>query len=420
MREDSGRIVITGMGVVSCFGHNVEHFYDQLLKGVSGVRPIDVFPCEDLPVRFGAPVQHFNPEDFLDKKQARRVDSCISYGVAAGKLALEMAGLLTEGERAPLDKTKVGVLIGSGMGGMQTFVEGVETLKEKGHRRVTPFFVPYILTNMPGALLSIEMGFQGPNYSISTACATANYSIVAAANHIRQGHADVMVCGGVEASMNRMCFAGFAAIKAISQRADDCQGASRPWDVTRDGFVIGEGAGVIVLERLEHALARGATIIAEYLGGYVASDAHHMTEPLPCGSGVAFCMEKAIADAGVKKDDINYINAHATSTPVGDLCEIRAMKKVFGTSMADKVVNGTKSMIGHALGAAAGLEMVATLMAIKTKKVHPTINVTQREPELEGIDIAAGKAKDLDIRVGMSNSFGFGGHNSSVLVAPYR
>jgi 3-oxoacyl-[acyl-carrier-protein] synthase II len=420
MKKDKRRIVITGMGVVSCFGHDVEKFYDQLLAGVSGVRPIDHFPCEDLPVRFGAPVQHFNAEDFLDKKQARRVDSCISYGVAAGKLALQMAQLFTQEERSRLDKSRAGVIIGSGMGGMQTFVEGVETLKDKGWRRVTPFFVPYILTNMPGAILSIEMGFQGPNYSISTACATANYSMIAAANHIRQGHADVMVCGGVEASMNRMCYAGFAAIKAISHRNEDCQRASRPWDITRDGFVIGEGAGVIVLESLEHALARGVPIIGEYMGGYVASDGYHMTEPLPCGTGVAYCMEKAIDDAGIKKDDINYINAHATSTPVGDLCEIRAIKKVFSSSIAGKMVNGTKSMIGHALGAAAGLEIVATLMAIKRKKVHPTINVSQPESELEGIDIVLGKAKDLDIRVAMSNSFGFGGHNSSVLVAPYN
>ncbi len=418
MKQGKKRIVITGAGVVSCFGHDVEKFYDQLLAGVSGVKLIDEFPCEDLPVRFGAPVRDFNPEDFLDKKQARRVDSCISYGVAAGKLALKMAGLLTEEEQKGLDKSRVGVIVGSGMGGMQTFVQGVETLFEKGHRRVTPFFVPYIITNMPGALLSIEMGFQGPNYSISTACATANYSIIAAANHIRSGHADVMVCGGVEASMNRMCFAGFAAIKAISDRNDDCQKASRPWDVNRDGFVIGEGAGVIVLETLEHALARGANIIAEYKGGYVASDAHHMTEPLPCGSGVAQCMELAIQDAGVLKEDINYINAHATSTPVGDLCEIRALKKVF-PSMKGILVNGTKSMIGHALGAAAGLEMVATLMAIKRNKVHPTINVIDPEAELDGIDIVLGKARDHNIRLAMSNSFGFGGHNSSVIIAPY-
>ncbi|MBM3201586.1 MAG: beta-ketoacyl-ACP synthase II [Chlamydiae bacterium] len=413
------RIVITGMGVVSCFGHDVEKFYNHLLSGESGVQMINKFFCEDLPVRFGAAVTGFNPEDFLDKKQARRVDECISFGVAAGKLALQMANLYTEEERSCLDKSKIGVLIGSGMGGMQTFVEGVETLKDKGPRRVTPFFVPYILTNMPGALLSIEMGFQGPTYSISTACATANYSIVAAANHIQAGHADVMVCGGVEASMNRMCYAGFAAIKAISQRNDEPQKASRPWDVTRDGFVIGEGAGVIVLETLEHALARKANIIAEYKGGYVSSDAHHMTEPMPCGSGVAYCMEKALENAKLQKEDINYINAHATSTPVGDLCEVRAMKKVFGPLMQNISVNGTKSLIGHALGAAAGLEMVATLMAIKTKKLHPTINVNQPEAELEGIDIVAGKAKDFAIKAAMSNSFGFGGHNSCVIVAPY-
>lgn len=418
MEKKNQRIVITGMGLVSCFGSDVNHFYNQLLSGKSGVKMIDEFQCDDLPVRFGAPVRDFNPEDFLDKKQARRVDPCIAYAVGAGKLALENAKLSGDA-LARLNKQKSGVIIGSGMGGMGVFCNGVETLLEKGCRRVTPFFVPYIITNMGGALLSMEIGFQGPNYSVSTACATANYSIVSAANHIRQGHADVMIAGGVEASMNRMCFAGFAAIKALSQRNESCEEAARPWDISRDGFVIGEGSGVIVLETLEHALERGAPILAEYRGGYVASDAHHMTEPMPCGSGVAFCMEQALADANMTTADIQYINAHATSTPVGDMCEIRAMKKLFGDELSKVAVNGTKSMTGHALGAAAGVEAIATLMAIKEQKVHPTINVSEPEEEAKGINLVLGGAQELKISGAMSNSFGFGGHNSSIIFSEF-
>ncbi len=409
------RVVITGMGLVSCFGQEIEEFYKNLLNGKSGVQEIQSFPTENLPTKFGAPVQGFDPELYLDKKQARRVDPCIAYAIGAGKRAIADAKL----DLTKINKERAGVLVGSGMGGMRVFVDGVQTLVEKGSKWVTPFFVPYILTNMPGALLAIECGFQGPNYSISTACATSNYSIYSAAEHIRKGDADIMLTGGVEASMNQMCFAGFSSIRALSRNNENREQASRPWDKERDGFVMGEGAAIFVLESLEHALERGATILAEYKGGSVTCDAHHMTEPRPDGADVARCIQLALADAGLKPSDIDYINAHATSTPVGDLCEIRAIKKVFENHLDKVRVNATKSMIGHALGGAGALELVATIKAIETGMVHPTINVTQPEEELAGIHIVQDKAEAFRVDHAISNSFGFGGHNSVIAVSRY-
>lgn len=412
------RIVITGMGVVSCFGTDVNQFYNALLAGKSGVRPITNFPCEDYPTRFAASVSEMETEHYLDKKQARRVDPFIRYTMVAGKKALESSGLCLN-DLNVIDRSKCGILIGSGMGGMSVFFEGNKTLFEKGFNRITPFFVPYIITNMGGALLSIDLGFTGPNYSISTACATANYCIISAAQHIERGDADLMLCGGTEAPINPIGVAGFVVIKALSERNDDYEKASRPWDKNRDGFVIGEGSGVLVLEELEHAKKRGAPILAEYLGGAVTSDACHMTTPREDGSGVADAIEKSLLDAGVSKEKINYINAHATSTPVGDLCEVRAIKKVFGPHCKKIKMNATKSMIGHCLGAAAGIEAIATIKAIELGKLHPTINLEDPEEELKGIGVVGKKAEDFEIKAAMSLSFGFGGHNSSVIIAPY-
>lgn len=412
------RVVVTGMGLVSCFGTDIDHFYNQLLAGKSGVRPLENFPCQDYPTRFGATIQDFDCENYLDKKQARRVDPFIRYAVVAGKKALEMGGLTGE-KLAALDKTRAGVLIGSGMGGMSIFSEGVETLIAKGFKRITPFFVPYIITNMGGALLAIDIGFMGPNYSISTACATANYSIYAAAKHIQNGEADIMLCGGAESPFTPVGLAGFVACKALSERNDDPASASRPWDKARDGFVMGEGAGVLLLESLESALARGAPILAEYLGGSISCDAHHMTDPRADGLGVALSIENALKDAGIPKESIDYINAHATSTVAGDLCEIHAMRKVFGPHMANVKVNATKSMIGHCLGAAGGIEAIATIKAIQTGMLHPTINHHQPEEEIEGIDVIPNVAKAHAVNVALSNSFGFGGHNSSILFGKY-
>ena len=413
------RIVVTGMGIVSCFGTDVEHFYQQLLEGKSGIVPIEGFPCADWPTHIAGEIRNFDTGEYMEKKQARRVDPFIRYAMVAGKKALEHGNLGSEA-LARLDKTRCGIIIGSGMGGMTAFYDGVDTVLNKGYRRLTPFFVPYIITNMAGALLGIDTGFMGPNYSISTACATSNYSIHAAAEQILQGNADLMLCGGTEAPITPIGLAGFVAIKALSTRNDEPAKASRPWDRNRDGFVMGEGAGVLILESLEHALARGAPIYAEYLGGAVNCDAHHMTDPRADGSGVSRCMEQALAAAGVSKESVNYINAHATSTPVGDLCEIAAVKHCFGEQASKIKMNSTKSMIGHCLGAAGALEAVATIQAIRTGKLHPTLNLEDPEPGLEGLDVVRETTQPHEVNVALSNSFGFGGHNSTLVFSAYK
>lgn len=410
------RIVVTGMGLVSCFGSDINTFYSQLLSGKSGICPITDFPCEDFSTRFAGVIKDFDPGEYLDKKQARRVDKFIAYSIVAGKKALEHAAL-TFSSMSNLNKEKCGVIIGSGMGGMSIFAENVQSLLEKGCRRVSPFFVPFTITNMGGALLSMDLGFLGPNYSISTACATANNSIIAAANHIRLGDADLMICGGTEAAINSMGLAGFCACKALSQRNDEPQKASRPWDRARDGFVMGEGAGVLVLESLEHAQARGAPILAEYLGGGVSCDSYHMTEPRPDGLGVALCIQNALRDAGVDSSVVNYINAHATSTPLGDMAEVNALKKIFADPKKI-TMNATKSMIGHSLGAAGGIEAIAVIKGITDGVVHPTINLEDPEPDLD-FHIPL-KAEKLNINVAISNSFGFGGHNATLVFAPFN
>ncbi len=413
------RVVVTGMGVVSCFGTDVDVFYNQLLAGKSGIVPIEGFPCQDFPTRFAGVVSNFDVENYLDKKQARRVDPFTRYTAVAGKKALEH-GRLTGEAFEKLDKTKAGVLIGSGMGGMNVFYEGAETLLTKGFKRMTPFFVPYIITNMGGALLAIDIGFMGPNYSISTACATSNYCIYSAAEHILRGDADVMLCGGAEAPINPIGLSGFVACRALSENNEDPQKASRPWDKQRDGFVMGEGAGVLLLESLEHALARGAPILAEYVGGGISCDAHHMTDPRSDGLGVSTCIENALKQSGMEKEQINYINAHATSTVAGDLCEVRAVRKVFGPHAENIKMNATKSMTGHCLGAAGGIEAIATIKAIETGMLHPTINLEDPEEELGEIDVVPNVAKPHKVTGALSNSFGFGGHNSALIFAPYH
>ncbi len=409
------RIVVTGMGIVSCFGQDVDVFYDHLLEGKSGVGPITLFPCDEFPTRIAAEVKNFDAGDYIDKKQARRVDRCISFAMVSGKRALEMAKL----DLANLDhlnKTRCGCIIGSGIGGMTTFEDNVNTLTAKGLRKITPFLIPFILTNMGSALLAMDLGFMGPNYSISTACATSNNCIIAAAEHIRNGEADLMVCGGSEAPLSPIGVAGFCALKALSERNDEPTKASRPWDKNRDGFVMAEGAACLVLESLEHALKRGAPILAEYLGGALSCDAHHMTDPRRDGEGVRLCVEKALRDASITESEVNYINAHATSTPAGDICEVAGVEKVF-SNPRKIMMNATKSMIGHSLGAAGGLEAIATVKAIQTGYVHPTINLENPE---ELSFATSGVKEKFDVNIGISNSFGFGGHNSTIVLGRYR
>lgn len=415
MDKSKKRIVVTGMGIVSCFGNDVDHFYRCLLEGKSGVASITSFPCDEYPTRIAAEIHGFDPGAYIDKKQARRIDNCMAYAIVAGKKALAYAHL-TGDAFANLDKTRCGILIGSGMGGMERYVEGVTALNEKGPRGVSPFFIPFILTNMGGGLLAMDLGFMGPNYSISSACATGNHAIISAADHIRKGDADLMLCGGAEAPILPIGIAGFCACKALSQRNDAPAKASRPWDRSRDGFVMGEGAGVLVLESLDHALARGAPIFAEYLGGGMSDDAFHMTMPRDDGEGVALCMRNALKDAGVSADSINYVNAHATSTPAGDMSEVNAVKKVL-TNSCKVAMNATKSMIGHCLGAAGGIEAIATIKAIKEGILHPTINLDDPEPGLDFM--VPTTATPFNINVAMSNSFGFGGHNATIIFGKY-
>ncbi|WIA10553.1 hypothetical protein OEZ85_010740 [Tetradesmus obliquus] len=422
VRDPSKRVVITGIGLCSVFGNDPDTFYDRLLAGESGVQAINRFDASEFPTRFAAQIKNFDDEGLIDRKNARRYDDCLKYTMVSGKKALAMAGLDKEANASAfsqLDLTRCGVLVGSGMGGLSVFQDGVKNLVEKGFKKISPFFIPYAITNMGGALLAIDTGFMGPNYSISTACATANYAYVSAANHIRNGDADVMVVGGSEAPIIPVGLGGFVACRALSTRNDEPQKASRPWDVDRDGFVMGEGAGVFVFESLEHAQKRGANIIAEYLGGAVTCDAHHMTDPRADGLGVSTCINLALKDAGVEREQINYINAHATSTLVGDIAEVKAIKKVF-TDTSNIKMNATKSMIGHCLGAAAGIEAVAVVKAITSGWLHPTLNQDNLVEEVAGIDTVPGEKKQHTVTAAISNSFGFGGHNSAVVFAPFK
>mmetsp|Transcript_7059 Transcript_7059/g.15197 ORF Transcript_7059/g.15197 Transcript_7059/m.15197 type:complete len:492 (+) Transcript_7059:50-1525(+) len=408
------RVVVTGLGIVSPFGTEKEAFYDRLCAGESAVKTISKFDATGLNTQIAAEITDLDPSKYIDKKSARRMDDVVKYTIMAGKQSLEDAGLALDSDAfAALNKEKCGILIGSAMGGtsLQTSIDNMDKLL--AGKKLSPFFVPYTLVNVPGGLLAIDVGFKGPNYAVVTACATGNYCISAAAGHIASGECDLALAGGAEAAVTRAGIAGFNACKALSSRNDEPQRASRPWDKDRDGFVMGEGAGVLCLEALEHAEARGATIYAEYLGGAYTCDAHHMTEPHPKGEGVSRCIRTALTNAGVEASEVGYMNCHGTSTPAGDMAEVRAIQNAFGST--DKlVVNSTKSMLGHCLGAAAGVEAVVVIQALRHQKVHPTINLENRE---DGFDLnAPTEALELpELSVAASNSFGFGGHNSCLL-----
>nr|AAA33872.1 chloroplast beta-ketoacyl-ACP synthase precursor [Ricinus communis]ABR01158.1 plastid 3-keto-acyl-ACP synthase II [Ricinus communis] len=411
------RVVVTGMGVVSPLGHDIDVYYNNLLDGSSGISQIDSFDCAQFPTRIAGEIKSFSTDGWVAPKLSKRMDKFMLYMLTAGKKALADGGI-TEDMMDELDKARCGVLIGSAMGGMKVFNDAIEALRIS-YRKMNPFCVPFATTNMGSAMLAMDLGWMGPNYSISTACATSNFCILNAANHIIRGEADIMLCGGSDAAIIPIGLGGFVACRALSQRNDDPTKASRPWDMNRDGFVMGEGAGVLLLEELEHAKKRGANIYAEFLGGSFTCDAYHMTEPRPDGVGVILCIEKALARSGVSKEEVNYINAHATSTPAGDLKEYEALMRCFSQN-PDLRVNSTKSMIGHLLGAAGAVEAIATIQAIRTGWVHPNINLENPE---EGVDtkvLVGPKKERLDIKVALSNSFGFGGHNSSIIFAPYK
>ncbi|KAI8017804.1 hypothetical protein LOK49_LG04G00054 [Camellia lanceoleosa] len=411
------RVVVTGMGVETPVGHDPDVFYHNLLEGVSGISEIEAFDCAQYPTRIAGEIKSYSTDGWVAPKLSKRMDKFMLYMLTAGKKALEDGGI-TEDVMNELDKTKCGVLIGSAMGGMKVFNDAIEALRVS-YRKMNPFCVPFATTNMGSAMLAMDLGWMGPNYSISTACATSNFCILNAANHIIRGEADMMLCGGSDAAIIPIGLGGFVACRALSQRNSDPSKASRPWDINRDGFVMGEGAGVLLLEELEHAKERGANIYAEFLGGSFTCDAYHMTEPHPEGTGVILCIEKALAQSGVSKEDVNYINAHATSTPAGDLKEYQALIRCFGQN-SELRVNSTKSMIGHLLGAAGAVEAVATVQAIRTGWVHPNINLENPDKGVDTNVLVGPKKERLDINVALSNSFGFGGHNSSILFAPYK
>ncbi|XP_076939495.1 3-oxoacyl-[acyl-carrier-protein] synthase I, chloroplastic-like [Bidens hawaiensis] len=416
-KDPKKRVVITGMAVVSAFGEDVDTFYQRLLQGESGVGPIDRFDVSEFPTRFGCQIRDFDSRGYINPKQDPRLDDFQRYCIVAGKKAIEDAALGVD-ELSKIDKGRAGVLVGTGVGGSTKFSKGVESLNEEGYKRVSPFMTLYTLPNMGPGLLAIDLGFRGPVYSISTACASSNHSFCAAANHIRDGIVDLMIVGGVEASMNPAMLGGLIACNALSQRNNDPQTASRPWDQDRDGFVLGEGAGILVMESLEHAMKRDAPIIAEFLGGSVNCDAYHITSPRPDAFGVTSCIQRCLLNAGVSAEEVNYINAHATSTKLGDLAEITALNNVFKDSSGIKV-NATKSMIGHAFGASGAMEAIATIKAIQTGWLHPTINQFNLDPEVE-FDTVANLKQEHEINVAISNSFGFGGQNSVVAFSAFK
>eukprot|EP01018_Ginkgo_biloba_P024773 Gb_11724 [translate_table: standard] len=407
-KDPKKRVVIMGMGIVSVFGNDVDVFYNKLLAGQSGIGPIDRFDASSYTVRFAGQIHDFSAAEYIDGKIDSLLDDCWRYCLVSGKKALENANLGPK-MLEKIDRSRVGVVVGTGVGGTTIFSNGVVTLMKEGYNRMNPFFLSNI-TNTGSALLAIEAGLMGPNYSISTACASASHSLYLAANHIRGGEADIMLAGGTEASITPAVLGGFIACRALSERNDDPKTASRPWDTQRDGFVMGEGAGVLVMESMEHAMKREAPIIVEYLGGSVTCDAYHITDPRSDGLGVSTCIMRSLEDAGVSPEEVNYINAHATSTWVGDMAEVNAINKVFKDTSGIKM-NGTKSIIGHTMGAAGGLEAIATIKAITTGWLHPTINQFNTEPYVT-IDTVPNVKKQHEVHIGISNSFGFGGHNS--------
>lgn len=410
------RVVITGIGVVSPVGNTKEDFWKSILEGKSGIRKIEGMDTTNYDCKIGGEVTDFNPTPFFNNhKEARRADRYFQFAMAASKMAVKDSGVNPDS----IDPHRVGVMVGSGIGGLGTLETQYQILLEKSPSRVSPFLIPMMITNIASGMIATEYGFMGPNMAIVTACATSNNNIGEAWRMIKFGDADCMVCGGSEASIRPSGLAGFANMKALSLRNDDPEKASRPFDRDRDGFVMGEGAGVVVIEELEHAKKRGATIYCELAGYGVSADAYHLTSPHPEGLGAAKCMEMAMRHAEVNPTDVDYVNAHATSTPVGDMCELRAIKRTFGDHATSKLlVSSTKSMTGHLLGAAGGIELIASIFAIQDQVAPPTMNVENLDPEVD-VDVCANEAKPAKIDVALSNSFGFGGHNAAVLVKKF-
>ena len=411
-RPNRRRVVVTGLGCVSPVGNTVTASWDALLAGKSGIATITKFDASAFSTHFAGEVKGFNIEDYIPGKEARHMDTFIHYGMAAGMQAMQDSGLAVTEANAE----RIGVLVGSGIGGLPMIEQTHAELTSRGPRRISPFFVPASIINMISGHLSIKYGLKGPNLAIVTACTTGLHCIGEAGRLIEYGDADVMIAGGAESTVSPLGLGGFAAARALSSRNDDPATASRPWDTERDGFVLGEGAGVMVLEEYEHAKARGAKIYAELLGFGMSADAHHMTAPLEDGDGARRCMISAMRNAGVNADQINYVNAHGTSTPLGDVAETVAIKRALGDAASKVVVNSTKSMTGHLLGGAGGLESVFTVLAVHNQISPPTINIFNQDPACD-LDYCANTAREMPINVALKNSFGFGGTNGSLIFA---
>ncbi|MDD1650407.1 MAG: beta-ketoacyl-ACP synthase II [Methylococcaceae bacterium] len=404
------RVVVTGLGAVSPVGLSAADSWESVLKGRSGIAPLDVFDVSEFSTRIGGSIRNFDITDYISDKEARKMDVFIHFGLAAGCQAFEHSGVEVTAQNAD----RIGVAIGAGIGGITGIENGHNAFLKGGPRKISPFFVPSNIINMISGNLSIKYGLQGPNFAIVTACTTGTHNIGEAARVIKYGDADVMVAGGSEMATSPTSLGGFASAKALSRRNDEPELASRPWDRDRDGFVLSDGAGVMVLEELEHASRRGATIYAELVGFGMSADAYHMTQPPAGGEGAARCMRHALRDAGLNPEDIDYINAHGTSTPAGDLAETLAVKSVLGDHAYKVAISSTKSMTGHMLGAAGGIEAIFSVRALCDQVAPPTINLDNPDPECD-LDYIPHQARELRLKHVMSNSFGFGGTNGTLI-----
>jgi 3-oxoacyl-[acyl-carrier-protein] synthase II len=410
------RVVITSLGLITPLGIGTQTTWSGIKSGKSGIGPITLFDATEYASRIAGECSDFIVDDWIGKKEQKKMDRFMQLGVAASRLAWQEAGITVTEESAE----RIGVMIGAGIGGLTAIQKQAWQLKEKGPRRISPFFIPSCLINLISGHVAIEHNLKGPNHSVVTACASGTHAIGDAAQLIKNDHADVMIAGGAEAAINELSVGGFAAAKALSTRNDDPLHASRPWDIGRDGFVIAEGAGIVVLEELEHAKKRGANIYAEVCGYGMSGDAHHITAPSPGGEGAARCMVAALKNAKINPDQIGYINAHGTSTPLGDIGETQAVKSVLGEAHAKKIMmSSTKSMIGHLLGAAGGVEAIFTALALKEGIIPPTTNLHNQDPECD-LDYVANEARQAQVEAALSNSFGFGGTNATLVMKRFR
>ena len=409
------RVVVTGMGMVSPAGNSVESSWDAIRNGRSGIGPIEIFDVSEFSTRFGGMARDFECADYMSPKDARRMDVFIHYGIAAGMQAMKDAGL----EGGNWNPERAGAAIGSGIGGIVAIEKTSLQISDTGPRKVSPFFVPGSIINMISGNLSMQFGLKGPNIAVTTACATGTHNIGLAANMISLGQAEVMLTGGAEMATCPVGLGGFCAARALSTRNEDPQRASRPWDKDRDGFVLGDGAGMLVLEELEHARSRGAPIHAELIGFGMSGDAHHATAPAPGGTGAALCMRNALHDAGLNPEQVDYVNAHGTSTVAGDVAETQAIKSVFGAHARSLSISSIKSMIGHLLGAAGSVEAIVSILAIRDGVAPPTINLDEPDQDCD-LDYVPHTSREQDIRIVLSNSFGFGGTNGSLIFSRFN